>query len=419
MPLDAAKIKEYRDLIASKSREDALPYIAALKPFTIVPIVYSILQDGIEITKNLPELAETHAFFIETEVVIGDLKRRLEAYEDAGIFRILKLLTILNGLTKERVAGDLHSLIENIKKVQVVDSSVDLFQEAAIWLEGWYRHTKFAYKKNQIDQETQEPLKDAAGKYLIIDSEDKHFRTKTGFAQYAVALHYHEAAKILENKLDAFKAENRVEVRHESGRAIISVTIDSANEELIERIKQAMKAACRDQQENVKEKEILPQLAALKKTKEEIEKNWCGVFGQADTDWKRDSESIDKFMRRFRVYGLTDEQTSMFAAELGNLKSLINGNIDSYVNNSFSLFGFAWDRVHTPIAQNAKKEISTAKSPAELIETLYGLRQKLIKDNSTTLLPKINDALLNVVDVLSMPFASVNVRSAAPSLSMH
>lgn len=410
MPIDAGEIKEYRKLVAKKDRQAALREIANKKPVEIVQYVYSILQDGIQATQAKPGLENTFVFFQETEVVMKDLKHRLETYQEKGITH---LLSILSGLSREKVEGNLNKLLVNIKNVTITADMIDLYREAQLWLEGWHRHTYNSYPPKKRDPKTGEPLRDKTGVYLNIDNEDWIFRKVIGIPQLVIAEYYRDAAIVLHEKIDAFQnqqeakrevepviaesaadnASPAIQVQHRDGQTTITVTMNSLDTNLIARVANAIQVACHA--EPVSEVAAAQPVASApaKTTKQDRERGWQEIFdlcemfnGQQDDEGK-----MEALMSGLSKYGLTDEQK----ASLSRLKANIDSQLDSYTKNTYGMLGFSWSRAHEALANAAKRDVAMSKDPADMISILYDLRTDLIRENSDSLLPKVNGLLLS------------------------
>lgn len=189
MPLDPKKISALREKVAeSKDQDSALVVISPLDPKKSIPVILNILDDLVPLISD----SDTSEFLAFAHKILNEADEK----QNANLFQ---LHSVLKGLTKEKIDGDLGKLISYVKHIKINRATEKLWREAALWLEGIYRHTHDAavkYYKGSIKP-------DKHGKIGPIDIEDQIFHGITGLTKYHVALYYHNAAQALYEKIDS------------------------------------------------------------------------------------------------------------------------------------------------------------------------------------------------------------------------
>lgn len=391
MPLAAEQIANHRANVRNEKAENSkLVYIANLHPKVTIPVIINILE---EIIQLLPDEQD------QTKQIARDalgMFQQTDEHQNASIFSLPGILKQF----KDKIKIDLEAIVAKLQNITVTVPSLDLWKEAALFLNGLHKRV---YDKSDKDKNGQ-PLKDKEGTFKTIDAEDKIFKAFTTLTKMDIANYYRLSAEAIQLKIQACLNRNadgagearmngllrdlanaprgKLEVEENENDTVIRVVLPKNNIALRVHLMETLEKLLRN-----------PDLQLL-----QVEKNPPEEFQGdelvkmlsdiADTDEKIKIQILELGVS---IYGLTGSQRAMFAKFRAEIISQLNNYLFSY---------YFFNRSHAQLAKDKINELGATEDPLTHLNILFSMRTDLISVCSDELLGKVNNLLLQVFTML-------------------
>ena len=302
----------------------------------------------------------------------------------------LQLGSIAGELT-DLLNKDLKALMAKIANIQFKKEDEVLWLSIYICLEALHQHVY-----NKIPKFNKLPRKETDGTYARIDLQDRVFHSMTGQTKYGIAVYYHEAALIFEEKLKAFNAPPQPEQPMMPGAEEDSIKIIAQDDKITtcsvsipnESLSQ-FRLLCAEFLKNPDE--VMAQFQAHSEIAA-VHKGWLEL--ETVKEKRDDAVKIDKLHNLYLQFGLTEELESA----LTTLGDGMKAQCESYKNSYKAYYNF-FPRAHASIASDIITSIdSPDSSPNTQLALLFNIRNELTGKNSGDLLIRINGLLLLVFE---------------------
>jgi hypothetical protein len=428
MPLDPKKISALRENVAKQSsRVEALKIIGSLDPKKSIPVILYILDELLKNHRHVPATVEfvKNAIRILTE---ADQKQNVS---------IFSLHSVLKGLTKEKIDGDLTGLIKQVDVSDFTLSAESLWKEVGLWLEGIYKHT-YDDALKYCGGEIKENHKGLVGP---IDMEDRIFHGITGLTKYTVALYYHRAAVAIDEKIaKTFVPKPAAEVEVKETKEVKAAKdtkevkevkekkpLDDISEEKSSSSDVIQVAASpslfkiKKKNGHIKISYLLPEAQESKtdeiKTAIEHVVSGSPLLFKDDVEEKKHSclvglsQLLDIYKNdcvdvRFAILVSAVEKYTISVQDEQLIQKyipIIKARISSYSSASLSTYWIPTllrSRPHTMIVDDALKKIGTHETPAHNLKVLFDLWVELENCGSKDLYPKVTELIDGMYSIL-------------------
>lgn len=433
--------------VIERTREEKLKEISALDPKETIPYIISILEQVAVILskQNDENLKPTKDFIIFAKTYLLDIDKK----QNAGFF---EKTDIVKEIAKNpgKIIEDIKKFEERVRSLQVTESTLALWRDTGLWLEGWYLHTYDMYIKQyplvngKMDMRP-DPKNANAFIFKTIDMEDTVFYKATNACKMEVAEYYHrigtavqESIKAYEKKVEESKKiivspsapqtetiisegkkeanqtpensvplsinfQEMVKVTTSQGKTIIVIETPEISKDLHARILGALQHVLSPDYDETLEQDLTDQ--------EEIDEETL-----AQTLHRLKDESEDVKLKMFRwiieTKSLSPIQTELIAKCTPTLLSELAG----YRNSGWTTINVPfWGEVpvlkwipayHGAYAQElidtikAPNQDMTMKTPSQVLIIAFDAINDLKKDQSRTLNPLLTKHIMDVFDLL-------------------
>lgn len=404
-------IKARRDEVKNKPRPAQLRLIAGLHPKKTVPIILTILNDALPVLERDPENKVTLDFAAFVKGILIQVRDN----QEASLWNIPGLLKKFN----ETIHNDLAKLDRMTKEIKVTPQTAAFWQEAEVWLQGWYKRSFDLAPKDRAGV----PKRDASGKYERYDLEDKALFSYTKLTKLEVAEYYQRLAVEITRQLEALQVAQQqapvaqvpaaaaadqaaaqeampdiIEIEPNGSGTRFIINLPDKDKATLKRIRDAVMLALNPEQE------ILSIINGRPLTNYGTRPDDKGMAEMLDSV---ENESNDARFAALEIgvrdIGLTGKQAEMLAG----IKKLAITKLEAYCNKPYrvpltniAFFPGYLEHANVGLVKQTVAELEESETVEDQLGVILDLRYKLTLENSTRALPEVDNVLNTAITIL-------------------
>lgn len=407
-------------IAAIRSRATKHTEIAKYDPKESLPVIMQILLEIQNLlppannNNNLPNDENPFPIVTSTpDIVACGLQTfyEVDVLQNMAVAKIPGYFSGKNMKPAEFIEGILNSLVESIKNIEVTKETEQLWLESSIWLKGIYHRTYDKIKKDKDNQ----PKRETDGSFVTIDFLDWTFKKATGLTKMGISNYYAQASQLIDDKIATFKIAERQHLQDSKGKAeqsamhLLRGELASEESEVEDGFQGSVRNnVCVRQNGNgtftfeltVAEKDA----DVLQEVCETIN---AMMNNPLQTQLREDMNSspdvrLQNFESKLKKHGLSEAQKLL----LDNLATYAIGKLEKYLNgapvrNFLGRYVSSYaDLAHKSKVESTIRELREEKDPLEQLLILLTLHGHLDTNNSTTVLPIVQELLLVQIDRL-------------------